>query len=360
MLRATDCVLNLRLMAELLQEIENLEKDFAFAAGEIDYKKGRAELLRLRLDLEDSTVWEDSKRATELSKKEAVLSAKLNGFMAFEDNLNALKEIVEVDADLARSELQNLSLALEKLKEEVKFSGPYDGHNVILTVRSGAGGQDAEDWAAMLLRMYSRFAEKNGLKFRVLDESRGDDGGLKSGSLSLSGENMFGRLKGESGVHRLVRLSPFNSGNTRETSFAIVEILPEIDQPGELQIDEKDLKIDVFRAGGHGGQSVNTTDSAVRITHIPTGIVVTNQNERSQLQNKEVAMKVLRSRLAALMLEQHQEKFSEIKGLNEQAAWGNQVRNYVLHPYKLVKDLRTEKQTNNPEAVLDGNLDLIW
>jgi peptide chain release factor 2 len=210
------------------------------------------------------------------------------------------------------------------------------------------------------MRMYFRFAEKNEIKLRVLEESRNEEGGLKSGSLSLSGENIFGKLKGESGVHRLVRLSPFNSGGTRETSFAMVEILPEIEEPGELQIAEKDLKVDVFRAGGHGGQSVNTTDSAVRITHLPTGIVVTNQNERSQLQNKEVAMKVLRSRLASLMLEQHKEKIEDLRGPNEQVAWGNQIRNYVLHPYKLVKDLRSEKQSNNPDAVLDGNLDLIW
>jgi peptide chain release factor 2 len=347
-------------MAELLREIENLEKEFKLLAEQVDYEKGREELLSLRLALADSKIWEDSQKAGESSKKEAALAAKLNSFIAFEDNLKALKEMARIDSSLSGDELEGLSLALDDLKEKVKFSGPYDRHNVILTIRSGAGGQDAEDWAAMLMRMYFRFAEKNEIKLRVLEESRNEEGGLKSGSLSLSGENIFGKLKGESGVHRLVRLSPFNSGGTRETSFAMVEILPEIEEPGELQIAEKDLKVDVFRAGGHGGQSVNTTDSAVRITHLPTGIVVTNQNERSQLQNKEVAMKVLRSRLASLMLEQHKEKIEDLRGPNEQVAWGNQIRNYVLHPYKLVKDLRSEKQSNNPDAVLDGNLDLIW
>lgn len=347
-------------MSKLLEEIDSLRKEFISASGEINFEEGKKELLDLRSKLADSKVWENSQEATELSKKEANLSSKLNNFISFEDNLQALLEIAELDEESAKDEFAKLSLDLEALKEKIKFSGPYDDHNAIINIRSGAGGQDAEDWAGMLMRMYLKFAEKTGIKARVLDESRGEDGGLKSGAISISGEMVFGKLKGENGVHRLVRLSPFNSGGTRETSFAMVEVLPEIAEPKEVEIDESDLKIDVFRAGGHGGQSVNTTDSAVRITHIPTGIVVTNQNERSQLQNKEVAMKVLRSRLAALMLEQHKEKLSELKGPNEQAAWGNQVRNYVLHPYKLVKDLRTDKQTNNAEAVLDGNLELIW
>jgi peptide chain release factor 2 len=229
-----------------------------------------------------------------------------------------------------------------------------------VNIRSGAGGVDAEDWASMLLKMYARWAEKNNIKFRILEESRGEDGGLKFASIIFSGEMLFGKLKGEDGVHRLVRLSPFNSGGTRETSFAMVEVLPEIDEPEEVRIEEKDLRIDVFRAGGHGGQSVNTTDSAVRITHVPTGIVVTNQNERSQLQNKEVAMKVLRSRLASLMLSQHKERIEDLKGPNQDVAWGNQIRNYVMHPYKLVKDLRSGKQTANVDSVLDGGLEEIW
>ncbi len=345
----------------LEKDLIEFEKEFEGAKSSLKFSDKQKELEVLRLKLSEPDVWEDPKEAGELTKRNSKLSPIVEGFVKLEEDLLALKDLrPNLSEEEFDEELAKLKVQLKVLQEENRFSGPYDGHNVILNVRSGAGGQDAEDWAAMLMRMYVRFAEKNGIKLRVLDESRSDDGGLKSGSLALSGDNMFGRLKDESGVHRLVRLSPFNSGGTRETSFAMVEVLPEIAEPKEVELDEKDLKIDVFRAGGNGGQSVNTTDSAVRITHKPTGIVVTNQNERSQLQNKEVAMKVLRSRLVALMLEQHQEKLTDLKGPNEKAAWGNQIRNYVLHPYKLVKDLRTEKQTNNPEAVLDGNLDLIW
>ena len=207
----------------------------------------------------------------------------------------------------------------------------------------------------MLLRMYVRYAEKEGWQVATVEESAGEEAGIKSVTLEISGNFVYGKLKGEHGVHRLVRLSPFNA-ESRETSFAKVEITPKIDKPEELEIDEKELKIDVYRSGGHGGQSVNTTDSAVRVTHLPTGIVVAIQNERSQLQNKETAMTILRSRLAQLQMEQHAEKVSELKGPNEQAAWGNQIRSYVLHPYKQVKDLRTEHVSSDPDKVLDGDL----
>ena len=208
----------------------------------------------------------------------------------------------------------------------------------------------------MLFRMYGRFCEKSGWKYQLLEESAGEEAGLKSVTFEVSGTFAFGRLKGEHGVHRLVRLSPFNSDNLRQTSFAKVEVAPKIDRPNEVEIDDKDLKIDVYRSGGHGGQSVNTTDSAVRITHLPTGLVVAIQNERSQLQNRETALTILRSRLAQLQLEQHTAALSELKGPNEQAAWGNQIRSYVLHPYKQVKDLRTGFTSTDPDAVLDGEL----
>lgn len=211
----------------------------------------------------------------------------------------------------------------------------------------------------MLFRMYTRFFEKSGWKYALVEESAGEEAGLKSATLEVSGSFAYGKLKGEHGVHRLVRLSPFNADNLRQTSFAKVEVSPKVDKPEEVAIDEKDLKIDVYRSGGHGGQSVNTTDSAVRVTHIPTGIVVAIQNERSQLQNKETALGILRGRLARLQVEQHAEKLSELKGPNEQAAWGNQIRSYVLHPYKQVKDLRTRYETSDPEAVLDGDLESL-
>jgi peptide chain release factor 2 len=210
----------------------------------------------------------------------------------------------------------------------------------------------------MLLRMYVRFCEKNKFSVQTIEESAGEEAGIKSVTIEVSGPFAFGKLKSEHGVHRLVRLSPFNA-ESRETSFAKVEIMPKVDKPDEVAVDDKDLKIDVYRSGGHGGQSVNTTDSAVRITHLPTGIVVAIQNERSQLQNKETAMTILRSRLAQLQLEQHAEAIGELKGPNEQAAWGNQIRSYVLHPYKQVKDLRTRYETSDIDGVLDGNLDAL-
>jgi peptide chain release factor 2 len=207
--------------------------------------------------------------------------------------------------------------------------------------------------------MYSRYFENNRWKVSVVDESPGEEAGLKSITVQVDGTNAYGKLKGEHGVHRLVRLSPFNSDNLRQTSFAKVEIMPKINKPDEIDLDEKDLKIDVYRSGGHGGQSVNTTDSAVRITHTPTGIAVAIQNERSQLQNRETAMTILRSKLAQLQMEQHAQKISQLKGPNQSAEWGNQIRSYVLHPYKQVKDLRTKYETSDPDSVLDGNLDKI-
>jgi peptide chain release factor 2 len=258
--------------------------------------------------------------------------------------------------DDLQKQLNGLQKSFDTLKEELKLAGPYDGYDAILSIHAGAGGTDAQDWAAMLQRMYLRYAEKAGLEVTMIDESPGEEAGLKSATFEVSGKFAYGKLKGEHGVHRLVRLSPFNSDNLRQTSFAKVEVMPKIDQENEIEIDEKDLRVDVYRSGGKGGQSVNTTDSAVRVTHLPTNIVVAIQNERSQLQNKETAMTILRSRLAALQQEQNLEKVSELKGPNLSAEWGNQIRSYVLHPYKQVKDLRSKHESSDPDAVLDGEL----
>jgi peptide chain release factor 2 len=304
--------------------------------------------------------WQNSQLAQSTMQQIAKLENRVKPWQDLQQSVTELAEMAALDdselSDELEDQLAKLSQAFDLLKSELKFNGPYDDHEAILSIHAGAGGTDAQDWAQMLLRMYVRFAEKQGWKVETVDESPGEEAGLKSVTLEISGNFAYGNLRSENGVHRLVRLSPFNADNLRQTSFAKVEIMPKIDKPDELEIDEKDLKVDVYRSGGHGGQSVNTTDSAVRVTHIPTGLTVAIQNERSQLQNKETAMTILRSRLAQLQLEQHAEKLGQLKGPNQSAEWGNQIRSYVMHPYKQVKDLRSRYETSDPDAVLDGDL----
>jgi peptide chain release factor 2 len=305
--------------------------------------------------------WNDPAKAQEIVRKQAKLERRLAPWRDLKTNVSDLVELIGLqDASMQADLTDQLAAAeqnLTELKDELKLAGPYDDYDAILSIHAGAGGLDAQDWAQMLLRMYVRWAEQNGLTVTTIDESAGEEAGIKSVTLEISGSLVYGKLKGEHGVHRLVRLSPFNADNLRQTSFAKVDILPKIDRPEDLEIDEKDLRIDVYRSGGHGGQSVNTTDSAVRVTHVPTGITVAIQNERSQLQNKETALTILRSRLLQLQMEQHREKLGELKGPNQSAEWGNQIRSYVLHPYKQVKDLRTRYETSDAQSVLDGNLD---
>jgi len=282
-----------------------------------------------------------------------------------------IAELIELGDASMQAEFETQLDALESefaaRKKELLFNGKYDDHNAILRITAGVGGTDAQDWAEMCERMYLRWAEKAGMETKLVERSTGEEAGIKTSVIEVVGPYAYGKLRSEHGyaygklrsehgVHRLVRLSPFNSDNLRQTSFALVEVLPQIDAPDEVQLEEKDLKIDVYRAGGHGGQSVNTTDSAVRVTHLPTNIVVAIQNERSQLQNKETALKILRSKLAQLQIEQHAESLSELKA-GESANWGSQIRNYVLHPYTLVKDTRTKYEDNDAKSVLDGKLD---
>jgi peptide chain release factor 2 len=306
--------------------------------------------------------WSDAQAAATISKKRALLNQTIDFWESLGTQIDDTIEMTELADDTLLTELTNqykdLHTKFTNAKRELDFTGPYDDHDAIMRILAGAGGTDAQDWSQMLMRMYVRWAEAHDIKATVLEESVGDEAGLKSVTLQLEGGSyLYGKLHAEHGVHRLVRLSPFNADALRQTSFARVEVMPKIDRPDEVEIDEKDLKIDVYRSGGKGGQSVNTTDSAVRITHVPTGIVVAIQNERSQLQNREMAMTIVRSKLAALKAEQHKEKVSELRGPNEQAAWGNQIRSYVLHPYKMVKDLRTHYESSDPTAVLDGDLD---
>jgi peptide chain release factor 2 len=258
-----------------------------------------------------------------------------------------------------RTDINELAELLDKLELELAFSGEYDSRNAILQIHAGAGGTESQDWADMLLRMYLRWAERRGYKAEILDESRGEEVGIKNVTVGITGEYAFGYLKSEHGVHRLVRLSPFDSDHARHTSFVLVEVMPEAEENVDVKIASEDIKIDTFRSSGAGGQNVQKVSSAVRITHLPTGIVVTCQTERSQLQNKAIALKILYSRILEIELEKQAEERAKLKGKRIEAGWGNQIRSYVLHPYKMVKDHRTDYETSNTEAVLNGELDVF-
>jgi peptide chain release factor 2 len=259
-------------------------------------------------------------------------------------------------ADLEK-DLAALSADWNRMEARLLLSEPYDERPAIVSVHAGAGGTESQDWAEMLLRMYLRWAERNRYRTEILDQTEGEEAGLKSVTVAIDGRWAYGRLRSERGVHRLVRISPFDSQNRRHTSFALVEVMPEVPEDAAIEIDERDLKVDTYRASGAGGQHVNKTDSAVRITHLPTGIVVTCQNERSQIQNRERAMAVLRAKLVERAEEEREAEMAQLRGEHVEAGWGNQIRSYVLQPYTMVKDLRTGVETSNPSAVLDGDLD---
>jgi len=259
-------------------------------------------------------------------------------------------------ADL-ENDLAALSADWNRMESRLLLSEPYDERPAIVSVHAGAGGTESQDWAEMLLRMYLRWAERNKYRTEILDQTEGEEAGLKSVTVAIDGRWAYGRLRSERGVHRLVRISPFDSQNRRHTSFALVEVMPQVPEDAAIEIDERDLKVDTYRASGAGGQHVNKTDSAVRITHLPTGIVVTCQNERSQIQNRERAMAVLRAKLVERAEEEREAEMARLRGEHVEAGWGNQIRSYVLQPYTMVKDLRTGVETSSPSAVLDGDLD---
>lgn len=349
-------------MDDIAKSAQQLQNDVFAVAEQLHIASNVQEMDVLITKQQSPEFWDDTTRAQRDMQRLSKLTQKVSPWQKLMAESSELTEMLALEDetihdDLAE-QLQRLSAEFELLKKQLRYSGTYDDYDVIMSIYAGAGGTDAQDWAQMLMRMYLRWAEQQaGVSAQVIQESPGEEAGIKSVTLEITGPLLYGKLKGEHGVHRLVRLSPFNADNLRQTSFAKVDVLPKIDAPDELIIDEKDLKIDVYRAGGHGGQSVNTTDSAVRVTHIPTGLTVAIQNERSQLQNKETALTILRSRLAQLQLEQHKDTLTELKGPNEQAAWGNQIRNYVLHPYSMVKDSRSKYETSDVQKVLDGNLD---
>lgn len=348
-------------MDEQSKQLNALAEGVTEAWKRLDIESLLREKAALEARSQATDFWGDTQRAQDIMKQIARLDSRTKNWVTLKASVHEVAELSAMNDDAMAQELSaqidSLGQTYQNMKEELKLNGVYDSYDALISIHAGAGGTDAQDWAQMLLRMYLRFFEINKWSVSIVDESSGEEAGIKSATMEVSGAYAFGKLKGEHGVHRLVRLSPFNADNLRQTSFAKVEVMPKIDQPEELVIDEKDLKIDVYRSGGHGGQSVNTTDSAVRVTHLPTGLTVAIQNERSQLQNRETAMTVLRGRLAQLKLEQHQEQLGELKGPNQSAEWGNQIRSYVLHPYKQVKDLRTRYETSDPEYVLDGHLE---
>jgi peptide chain release factor 2 len=308
--------------------------------------------------------WEDASSAAKIQKEKFLIQTiinELDGLQELLDEFDILTEYVEEgDEDSLPEALQVYTNFLEKFgsaEQKALLAEEADFFNAILSINAGAGGTESCDWAHMLFRMITRWVEGKGFKYQVIDHQPGDSAGIKSATILITGDYAYGFLKSETGIHRLVRISPFDSANRRHTSFASIFVSPEIDDDIEIEIEDKDIKIDVYRSGGAGGQSVNTTDSAVRITHHPTGIVVTCQNERSQLQNKAQAMKVLRSRLYDLALEENRKKQDEIESSKKEIGWGSQIRSYVLHPYKMVKDHRTNYESGNAEKVLDGDLD---
>ena len=322
------------------------------------------ELRKLEEESTKDDFWNDQANSSKVFARIKSIQRKINGYENIVSELNNLKEMnellnLEPDQDLLKELLKNsdtLKNKLDDLEIQTLFSGKYDSNNAIITLHPGAGGTESQDWAEMLYRMYSRWANKNGFSIKELDYLDGDEAGIKSVTALISGENAYGYLKGEMGVHRLVRISPFDSGGRRHTSFASLEVLPEITDDIEIDIDLNDLRIDTYRASGAGGQHINKTDSAVRITHIPTNIVVSCQSERSQTMNKETAMKMLKSKLLDLKEKENKETIAELKGEQRDIAWGSQIRSYVFCPYTLVKDHRTNYEVGNVEGVMDGDL----
>jgi peptide chain release factor 2 len=342
------------------KRLDILRQAIATAYAQLAIDEKAAQLARDEAELSLPEIWNNPAYAQEKSKQLAALQAMVQPWQILRSQADDMRELMELGDDSLLAEFETQIGALERelneRKKDLLFNGQYDDHNAIIRLSAGAGGTDAQDWTEMLERMYLRWAEKAGMQTTIVERSSADEAGIKSSVIEITGPYAYGKLRSENGVHRLVRLSPFNSDNLRQTSFALVDVLPQITTPDEVSIDDKDLKIDVYRAGGHGGQSVNTTDSAVRITHLPTGIVVAIQNERSQLQNRETALKILRSKLAQLQLEQHAENISDLQA-NESASWGSQIRNYVLHPYTMVKDTRTKYEDRDASGVLDGKID---
>lgn len=348
---------NSRNLEMLLEKINKLEE-----TANLDSLS--KELEKIKKESSAENFWQDTKKSSIVYGRIKTIEKKIESFKAIKNEIADLKELNKLLQDEKDETLEkelenstkNLENKIEKLQITTLFSGKYDGNNAIITLHPGAGGTESQDWVEMLYRMYTRWANNNGFSVKELDYLDGDEAGIKSVTALISGENAYGYLKGEMGVHRLVRISPFDSGGRRHTSFASLEVLPEIDDNVEVNINPDDLRIDTYRASGAGGQHINKTDSAVRITHIPTNIVVSCQSERSQQMNKETAMTMLKSKLINLKEKENKQTIDELKGVQKDIAWGSQIRSYVFCPYTLVKDHRTNYEVGNVQAVMDGDL----
>jgi len=349
---------------DLSQEIAALRETFASVRQVVDVERLTGEIEQLKVSASDPNLWDAPANAqivtSKLSRAQSQIT-KLSEVQSGLDDLEVLIEMANAEGDSAsqaeaKQELVSLAKSIGELEVQTLLNGEYDSRAAVITIRAGAGGDDATDFAEMLMRMYLRYAEQHKMPAQVLDISYSEGAGIKSATFEIDSPYAFGTLSVEAGTHRLVRMSPFNSAGKRQTSFAAVEVVPLIEQTDVVEIPENDIRIDVFRSSGPGGQSVNTTDSAVRITHLPTGIVVSCQNEKSQLQNKAAALRVLQSRLLEQRRREEEAKKKQIAG-DVKASWGEQMRSYVLAPYQMVKDLRTDYEVNNPSAVFDGDLD---
>ncbi|HHW43166.1 MAG TPA: peptide chain release factor 2 [Desulfotomaculum sp.] len=350
---------------ELFRELENLGKRIADLRVSLDIARKEQEIGRLEEAMLAPGFWDDQEKAQQVLKDLAALKDRVSSFQELARTHRDLGELLslgedEEDEEVARevaAELRVLQKKVEDMELEVLLSGPYDRGNAILSLHAGAGGTEAQDWVQMLLRMYTRWAEEKGYRVDLVDVLPGDEAGIKSATLMVAGPNAYGYLQAEKGVHRLVRISPFDANGRRHTSFASVDVLPEVEENVHVEINPEDLKIDTFRSGGAGGQHVNKTDSAVRITHLPTGIVVQCQSERSQISNRNTAMKLLKAKLLDLEMKKKESELAALRGEQSEIAWGSQIRSYVFHPYSLIKDHRTGVEVGNVQAVMDGEID---